>query len=535
MKLDGAMSNFKSHPTDSQMHVQTKVENYAAADIGLTINYQDPDAPPENIIEKMSECKKSWIAALLRPFDMCYHLCNDARQILTESYQNRINDTLGSFEESIENMQLELKELLGYEDFNQLSRLYMICTEYKEKVDEISLLHAKEKKMFDSINAHGTDCNNNKKNDITPEYTNAQIKKMSDFETLNNKLNEKKILYKKAKSEIDAVISSLEVSSLTKSMLYILNEGANLRTPLLLEQLAFTTAVPEIPGAYSKVGIQMQIVFPSRGAIKKLFNSKPIENIFIQPFFHLEEGISGAADLSEYMELPFNVKLAAGALRVNHFGINIPINRSKVKWQCEKVNYVIEMVNRFEGGVNLTGDKLSTPLSLQLKVGVDTVRQLVFSSNKTGTTRFMVQLALRAIGAVATGYAALALGASAPTAKACSMVGADAVGVLCEMIEIIEPDCIVDIIEPLTLGIDFSANTKIQVPYLGTLDFLSMQRLNSGFVVEHDIKKDEIMGTDNSKNTMLSATSMNEMEIRHRKSSVTNKSASIPSSCVTTV
>ncbi len=535
MKIDNVVSNGQLHSIENHPHEQHRSRSEGENEIGLTINYQDPDAPPENIIEKMSEGEKSLISTLLRPFDMCFHLCNDARQIIAKNYQSRINETLGAFEKTIEDVQLELRGILECEEFNNLSRLYMTCIEYKEMLDKLSLLYEKEKIKVDNLQTQNSDCNNNKKKDITPEYSEAQLKQMSDFEVLGNKFNDKKRLYELSRIEINSAISNLNPSSLTKSLLYIMKEGAHLRTPLLLEQLALTTSVPEIPGAYSKAGIQIQIVLPSKGVIKKLFNSKPIENIFIQPFFHLEEGVGTSMDITKNVELPINIKLAATALRVNHFGLNIPVNRSIEGWHCEKAHYVIELVNRLETAVNVSGDKLSTPLDLQLKVGADTVRQFVFSCNKSGTTRFMVQLALRAAGAMATGYSALALGATASTVKACCIAGADVTGVFCEMIKVIEPDYIVDIIEPLTLGIDFSVNTNIEVPYLGTLNYLSMQRLNSGFVVEHDIKKHNPVATQQALDTTLDSNPMNGMEMRHRKSSVVNKGAFFPLSDVTTV
>ncbi|EIC82048.1 hypothetical protein SPM24T3_23909, partial [Serratia sp. M24T3] len=90
----------------------------------------------------------------------------------------------------------------------------------------------------------------------------------------------------------------------------------------------------------------MQIVLPSNEIIKKIFTNQSIENVLLQPFFHLETGISAGIALNDYIGLPVTIKGVLTGLRVNHLGLNIPIDKQSDGWHCGKIDYVIETVCR---------------------------------------------------------------------------------------------------------------------------------------------------------------------------------------------
>lgn len=452
----------------------------------FTIDLHDPNAPPEAVIETMSSQQKTWLGSLLRPYDMLYHIFGGAYNKLNESYQQKITETLKGFENSFLKVQCELKELLGNDDYVKLSLLFLQYYEHEKQLKSLMSQQEQEKIAVDAIHSVDGDAGKNKKLDITTEYSDAQIRIMYDYNQLSKKVQKANNQHREDKNQIIGIIDSLQLTSSCQALLHILKETTSIRTPLLMQQFAFSSSVPELPGGFVKAGIQMQIVLPSNEVIKKIFTDEPINNLLLQPLFHAEAGISTSLAVDHF--IPFTLKGALTGLRVSHFGVNIPIDRKQDGWHCGKIEYVIETVSRIEGHLEASKKLPFMATGLQLKVGGDTVRQFVFPCDTSGSISFFTQLALRSTGAVLMSALALHLGTGLNSAKAAGVVGLDVAGMLIEMADIMAPERIIDIVEAVTLGVDIPIETNLNAPYLGQFGAILMQRQNAALIVEHDLK-----------------------------------------------
>ncbi len=468
--------------------ITKKTEEKIRKESVFTIDLHDSNAPPQSVIDSLSDNQQTWLGALLRPLDMAYHICQGAFNKLNEGYQKRLTETLENFEKSVEDVQYELKKVLGKDYCIQLPKLYLNYRKYKEDFEKLEAQETKNRKLVDAIAASDQDVNNNKKQDITPEYSAAQKIMMFDFNQLQSEVQKAKSLYESARYKIDQFIDSLKLTSSSQVMLHILKEATSIRTTLLMQQFAFSSNIPEIPGGYTNAGLQMQIVLPANEVFKKLFFNEPLNDLLMQPYFHIEGGISGGIDLNDYLSLPLTLRGALTGLRVNHVGLNIPIDRQLDGWHCGKIEYVIETVSRIEGYIGASKKFPLLAPGLQLKVGADTVRQFIFPCDTSGSAKFFTQLGLRSAGAISAGLLASSLGVNFHSAQAAGIAGFDIAGMLIEMGGILAPERIIDIVEAVTLGADIPIETDFKVPYLGKFNALFMQRKNASLIVEHDVK-----------------------------------------------
>lgn len=458
-----AMNNLDKvdNPQNQTAAINEDINNNVLS-VPFDIDLHDPNAPEACFVDQMSRDKKSWIAMLLKPFDMLYYLCGKAGDELYQNYQQQINKTLLDFENTLIDTRQELKKVLGEQESKRLYNLYESSVNIKN-----------------DIQAFGTD-------------------------TID-----KKRLLEKIDDQIQLITQSLPLTPLLNKFLHVLQQGCCLRTPLFMLQVAFATPTPEIPGGYSKTGLQFQLVIPTIEIFKKLFLNKTIENIFLQPYIHLEGGISAKLDLNS--GLPVNFQACVTGMRVTHFGLNITLSKTDKGWHCIRNDYIIEAVNRLEGHIAVNKEIGNITPGLQAKLGGDTVRQFVFPCNTSGTIKFITQCAARAIGAVAAGALALGNGLSFESAKGIGIVGQDLTGICIDISGLVKPDKVVDIVELLTLGIDLAVATDVSLPGVGNLDLMLMNRLNGSYLVEHD-KIQSQLASSRSKSGLS-----NEQHIRKRK------------------
>lgn len=471
MKVESAQSS--PHREEFRPDAVKPPENLGDAESGnlFVIDSKDPHSPQQTVLDKMSASEKSWIGMLLKPFDMLYHLCNGAKESLNATYQQQITATLTQVDSAFESSRKELEKQLGESDFLKLEQL---CAQ--------------------RVN-----------------ICNEAVAKSTLSET-------DQIVVKVIDEQINQLLSQHPLTSTCKALLHVLQQGCCLRTPLLMLQVAFTTPIPELPGGYAKTGLQMQLVIPTMEVFKSIFRGHSIESLYLQPFIHLEGGISASIDLNKFVSVPVGLKASTTGMRVSHFGLNIKLDKWKDEWHCGQCDYIIETVNRLEGNVEVNKALNTVVPGIQLKVGGDTVRQFVFPGNVSGSLRFITQFALRAIGAVGFGSLALGHGLSLSTAKAAGLAGQDMTGMIIEMSGLIQPDKVIDIVELFTLGIDLSMTTALELPYLGTLDAMSMHRFNGNYLVEHP--RSQL----SPRSAAIKTESVTEQQVRKRKISPNNQS-----------
>ncbi|MEG3135807.1 hypothetical protein SC206_19810 [Rouxiella sp. T17] len=426
------------------------------------IDLQDPNAPEACLIEKMNENDKSWLGMLLKPFDMIYYLCGKAGEELYQNYQQQVDTTVDNFGKSILNLREELKRIMGREESDRFYKLYETNCNLRGEIQDVKADSA-----------------------------------------------DKKILLASIDQQLNVMIENLPSVSTHKKLLRVLLQGCCLRTPLMMLQMAFSTPIEEIPGGYSKVGLQFQLVIPTLEILKNLFHDKPIENIFLQPYLHLEAGASAKLDFNGYLPVTFQACMTG--MRVTHFGLNITLEKTAKGWIWANTDYIMEAVNRFEGNIAINRDIDDLTPGIQAKLGGDTVRQLVFPCNSLGTTKFFSQCAVRSLGALGLGGLALGGGLNFPTVKAASIIGQDLISIPLDISGLVQPNKIVDIVELLTLGIDLSMGTNTKVSGLGNLDLMLMNRLNGSYLVEHDFVQPELIPA------MSKSTSNTEQHVRKRK------------------
>ena len=295
-------------------------------------------------------------------------------------------------------------------------------------------------------------------------------------------------LVQELSDKVDTLMASMKISTSTRLFLQILKGGMAIRTPLLIQQVALGGDVPELPGMYAKVGVQIQTVFPSLSLCQCLGNVQMNPETHIQIFAHLETG--WAASIGE------TIKGSAYVCDIEHIGFDYGLSRNEegiLPFSMDNLCIVFESVQRADINVSANQSTDNVKFNQQLTFGANLVQQRLFDCTSSGMiaagghVAIQAATALVATGTVATVMSQMVVGTPSISLLFASIVGGCFLGgKMTSAMSVLPPTKVVNIVDGFTAGIDFGATSSEPVVSGLKVSVRNLDRLNASVVTVKD-------------------------------------------------